>query len=234
VLLGILVHGQKHNLYFQVMPQFGSIRQEEFYVKSGIVAFDTLNEVVTQRKLGYLYAQNYRPFGSLYFGIESRNRFFYQFSVGAQLGETEYLYNVNWINEAGVLSEEVFFGDYNNDSDSIGLKSGLALNPNVELGLGFNFNDKDKVLVKTSLWSYAISYQRDWDRFSLGFSTGKFYDLITNKIKIGPWMLEGSDAYNEQSPAENPLIWSAYLSLNLSAMKSSGGQSKPSGTPEEF
>jgi hypothetical protein len=235
--------GQKHNFFVQVMPHGVARMNSEalsryaFYPVPNIVRMDTIDDKPVQMRFGYLGEQQYTPLATIALGFESKGRFFYQVTCGLQLARTDCVYYDGWRGPNNIRDYEYGYSvsESNSLRDSVdfGPRPGTTFNPTIEMGLGYSVTRKDKVFVKAGLWSYSLAYQRCWENFSVGLSMGKLFDVLANKVQIGPWMRAGDAVDPNIERTRNNPVWSAYVNINLSAFREIGKSSSDE-TPKEF
>lgn len=203
--------GQKHEFYLQIMPHLGVFKNTEV---------DDVDSVV--------FTKRYTPLTTACIGIQLKSRLFYQVQCGVQLFNVDYAFS--YINEGGFVT----------DGPLPLIEFDVQVAPILFLSVGYDFTDRNRMLLQTSLWSCTLGYEHTWESFDVGINGGKMFELMANKLSVGPGIRDRVSKDFSWLEKDSGYIFSAYVNLKLSSIfgknKTSKDNSSDSnkGTPKEF
>jgi hypothetical protein len=177
-----------------------------------------------------VYTKRYTPLTAVCIGIQSKSRLFYQVQCGVQFSNKDEAFSYIRLDNQGYLFLD---GQYP-------LSSRVIVAPVLFLSVGYDFTDRNRMLLQTSLWSCSLGYEHKWESFAVGINGGKMFDLIANKIAVGPGIRDRVSKDFSWLEKDSGYIFSAYVNLKLSSIfgknKTSKDNSSDSnnGTPKEF
>jgi hypothetical protein len=131
-------------------------------------------------------------------------------------------------------NQDNLFIEHRNDSLIIikyGPRDGLASCPNIKLGVGFRVLTRNVFLVQANLWTVGLAFQHERDKLDFGIGIGKYYLSISEKLRIGPWLREGSTNYNWLLNSRQMNL-NAYIGIKFFSFRSAGD--KKDATTKEF